>query len=126
MTLLPKPPRRGPKPRKRIARGRRPRPYRKGPAADKRYAEHVRWRALVMAKNDGGCVNCWREATDPAHVYPKGRYKHVEHLPSNGLPLCRQCHDFYTPRQILWLIHAQGYMGQRAFCALRRRALELP
>lgn len=106
----PKPVRRGPKPRARIARRTpirrgappkrtsRPHPIRQTPtAADQREADKL-WSAVVLKLADHKCEACnllgWRirRATDAAHVFSR-RCLTTRHMPQNGVALCRRCHD---------------------------------
>lgn len=93
----PKPARRGPAPRKRIARGKRPRglsPAKYGSHREKvKYANDL-WRRLIYAKEPSGvCPRCLtRPWHDAAHCWTKGGYPALRFDLGNGAPLCRACH----------------------------------
>lgn len=105
MRLL-KPPRRGPKPPKRIARKK---PV---PRASRPIVRHVRvarvsakrprvvtadsrWSAAVMKRDRRTCQLCGRLSTDAHHVYGKKAHPKLRHVLDNGIALCRLNHDMW-------------------------------
>ena len=53
------------------------------------------WSGIVYKKCKGKCVKCGLTACDPHHVFPKGSYPMFKYAPTNGVMLCRNCHDLY-------------------------------
>lgn len=77
--------------------------------------------SAVMALNGGYCVRCWltfgryRLADDPHHWLPLARGG--TDAPSNGLPMCRHCHNWIHRFPKLaeaagWLLRAHGGMNE--------------
>lgn len=112
---IPKPAKRGPKPRKRIAKT--PRHSRKKLAL---YADSL-WSQIVR-KREGGCVSgrpSHAGVFQAAHGFSR-RYHATRWNLRNGFKLCQGCHVYYTHRPLEWdnwLMNAWGadlYAGMRA------------
>lgn len=96
---LAKPPRRGPKPRRRIPR-KTPslRTIRRSFDRDSFRSRVKRanelWRHLIYTRASGlTCDHCGRRPwVEAAHCFIKGRHFHLRFDPCNGWPLCRPCH----------------------------------
>lgn len=124
---LPKPPRRGPKPRQRIVRHVRLRAYRKGKTADVRAELKRLWSHVVLQKNGGRCVLAGEDIVkcggpmDPAHAWPKGACPQVRYDPDMGEPVCRRHHQTYG-NGLLWRIWLRGYWTPKVYEARDRAA----
>lgn len=125
--LLPKPPRREPKPRKRIARGKAPkrgkRPARKSKRPRRKlmaYADSL-WSQIV--RRPGQCVICGqRERLQAAHGFSR-RYHATRHDLRNGFCLCSGCHVYYTHRPLEWDDWLRCTWGVNLYDELRIKAL---
>lgn len=56
----------------------------------------VLWSRLVLKKNGGFCVHCSPHkipATDPHHIFLR-KFLSTRWTLANGIPLCRECHDW--------------------------------
>lgn len=148
---IPKPARRGRKPRRRIQRRAWPRRARigrgnalssyRGAVLD---ADAV-WRQVVMLERGPWCVcGCGRRANQCHHGLGKGAYPGVRHDPRNGFPVAQGCHrrlhgDHEENRDLMIaILGAEGYEGllraarsagktdpELAAVALRARLAEL-
>lgn len=126
--MLPKPEKRAPRPRKRIARGKGPRKVRKttrgkmGRIADKLFGQIVRLRGVCLEAihNDyhrcAGSIQC-------AHVVSRS-YRSVRWSEDNAMPLCAGAHVYYTHHPLEWEGFVTMRIGDDAFAALKRRALQ--
>ena len=103
MSALPKPARRGPKPRKPIARCSAPRRSAKRlprVTQTERGKEEARLNGLfsrVIRLRDEVCqiqMSCYRRATDAAHLFPKGSHPRLRWDLRNAAGACRDCHTF--------------------------------
>lgn len=133
--MIPKPEKRAPRPRKRIARGSRPRKQRrakKGPTAQRRAerrlgvtAEDAVWSAKVKVRAGGYCQcgDCFaRDGEVAHHLWPKGRYPHMRHVVENGAWLRVVCHR---------RVHSEGlirfrrwFLGEAAYWRLQEMAAD--
>lgn len=92
MTPLPKPARRGPKPRKPIKRTSRPRPQRKSAsAAMERKADRL-LRIIVSARSVFCERDCGALATEVHHLRSR-RFRSTRWLPHGCAHLCHFCHE---------------------------------
>lgn len=94
MTPIPKPPKRGPKPRKPIARTSRPAKVRHTVRGAEKASLNALWSTVVMATSPVCRLCLYKKATDPAHLWPKSTAPAIRHHPKNGVPLCRACHTY--------------------------------
>lgn len=134
---LPKPEKRGPKPRKRIRRSAaprrtsRPRARRKGEtAALVREADRL-WSRCILAEARYVCVPCKviggvvHRATDAAHVFSR-RCMSTRHVLGNGMACCRRMHDYLgsasTGRATRMGAAYSEIAGSAAFALLMRMA----
>lgn len=117
-----KPEKRTPRPRKRIARGKRPARVRKTPRSKlKRLADKL-WSAIVRAA--GRCRNCGgTERLQGAHGFSR-RYAGTRHDLRNGWCLCAGCHVMYTHDPIRWDAFMRAELGDALYAELRAKALE--
>ena len=65
--------------------------------------KHRRWRAAVLRKAKGLCVECARygkrvEATHAHHIKPRKEYPELRYVIDNGMALCTACHSRIEPR----------------------------
>ncbi len=61
---------------------------------------------------------------DTSHIYPKGRYKSLQFLPTNSKLLCVQCHFWWHENPVeagKWVEH---YLGPSRYKSLQERARE--
>ena len=152
MPAPPKPERRGPKPKtylKRstspLKRSSRPAKVRRTPAGLAKYAADRKWSAAVKAK--GQCVavgvsfkyynpdlgeiivthtavQC-QGFIDPAHVMSR-RYQATRTDLSNGVPLCRNAHDWFTVRPKAWEAFCRKFLGDMLYETLKAKAIAGP
>lgn len=123
--------RRATKPRKEVSRGKapkrtsRPRQKRKGDTAAKRRLAESLARAVCL-KRSFECAYCGahgsRVQLDAAHCLPKSVYPSVRYDPANLLPLCREDHDYFTPRPVEWRVWFVQRIGVEQYEALLKRA----
>lgn len=117
--LGPKPSKRGPKPKKRIARHV---PVKR---VSSRKAETVKadaeWSAAVKAKQDGFCALCLQAATDAHHVIGKKAHPCLRYDPDNGIALCRRHHEtvhaepkWFKERFARWYPHSWARLQEKA------------
>lgn len=100
MTAPVKPEKRAPKPRKYIARGKRPAKIRKTPRGKQKKDADDLWAAIV--KKPGKCYLCGAEKyLQAAHGFPR-RYLGTRHDLRNGWTLCRGCHKTMTHHPLAW------------------------
>lgn len=115
MSAIPKPAKRGPKPRKRIARKR------KGKRASIARECDRLWSLIVRGR--GHCENCGtQEHIQAAHGISR-RYRATRWLPINGFALCRSDHVFYTHRPLEWTAWLRAAWGEPVFERLTELAL---
>ena len=51
------------------------------------------WREAVRKKDNYTCTMCYStEKLHAHHIWPKARFAHRQHDPSNGILLCESCH----------------------------------
>lgn len=125
--LLPKPEKRGPKPRKRIARTKRPAPARKRKLQGKLRLLADDAQALFIKTRDGWkCARCGRTheqaQIQASHLFPKGAYPSLRYAPDNVVAHCWGCHRFLELHRIEfdeWIIEK---FGRKKFDDLRIRA----
>jgi hypothetical protein len=134
MAALPKPPARGPKPRKRIARTKTLAKSTIKRARSR--SERPSYRSLVERADDlcrtlararaaeGMCQVCLiRPWHDCMHGFIKGKFPHLRHDLDNLLMGCRSCHrqidSDHTRKQPIWEL----YLGREGYEALRIRSL---
>lgn len=118
--LLPKPEKRGPKPRRRIARHRRPQRERKTPIAKlKRIADGL-WRAAILKRDGYRCRFCHKTQEElareglslqGAHGFRRRTYGRVRWDLINGFALCSRDHTYFTYRETEWTIWMQSQLG---------------
>lgn len=128
MISLPKPEKRGPKPRRPIGRGKRPaRVRQRGNRGALReladdvmslYVRHLaNWKCWV-------CDSTRWEEMQAAHLFAKSEYHGGRYFIENVQCLCFRCHKKYTHRPAAWAAYLQGRLGMeryeqlRAYCAL--------
>ena len=118
--MLPKPEKRAPRPRKRIARGKRPAKVRKTPRSKlKRMADKL-WSLIVRAA--GKCRICGKEeGLQGAHGFSR-RYLGTRFDLRNGWCLCAGCHKSMTHRPIEWDAFMRRELGP-IYEELRTKAL---
>lgn len=119
--MLPKPEKRGPKPRRRIARSAfRP----KVNPLEVRADDLFRW--LIYARDGYRCFVCRGQRGDPvlqcAHGFSR-RYHSTRWDERNAWCLCRACHKYYTHRDLEWKDWMQVQMGVASYELVRRQAL---
>ena len=113
MTPVPKPPRRGPKAKKRVRR-------QKKTSRAKLAIEADRLWSLVVRKR-GACENARPECAgvlQAAHGFSR-RYRGTRWLPINGFCLCQGCHVMFTHDPLRWEDYLQEAWGMSAFYELR-------
>jgi hypothetical protein len=120
--VIPKPEKRAPRPRKRIARAKRPAKVRKTSRTKlKRMADKL-WSLVVRAA--GKCRICGsKERLQAAHGFSR-RYLGTRFDLRNGWCLCAGCHVFYTHRPLEfdeWLRRELGEIYE----PLREQALTI-
>lgn len=122
--MLPKPEPRGPKPRKRIARGQRPRRVRATKwAADREECDTLCGR-ITKVERGGRCENCGttrRKALQWAHGFSR-RYMSTRYDSENVFSLCAGCHKTFTHNQIAWSAWMRSSLGEARYQALEIRA----
>ena len=118
--MLPKPEKRAPRPRKRIARGKRPAKVRKTPRSKlKRIADKL-WSLIV--RKAGKCRICGKtEGLQAAHGFSR-RYHATRFELINGGCLCAGCHVMFTHDPIRWDAFMRGELGA-LYEPLREKAL---
>ncbi len=119
---FPKPEKRAPRPRKRIARAKRPAKVRKTPKAKLRKIADKLWSHIVRAA--GKCRICGStERLQGAHGFSR-RYLGTRWDLRNGWCLCAGCHVFFTHRSLEW----DGWMREELgeiYEPLRQQALTI-
>jgi hypothetical protein len=125
VTPLPKPERRAPKPRRRIARGKRPRKQRKTtPAKLARLADNL-WgrmvRTLATCEANGLGPTCCG-SLQAAHGISR-RYRHTRWQLINGFCLCQAHHTYFTHRPLEWDVYLRNAWGETVYNELRLMAL---
>ena len=148
MTALPKPPKTGPKPRKRISRkpgslvmnsrkrlNRKTRPakVRRTPRGKLKKQADTAFANFIKDRDDWTCRVCrvqYREdgplpaqAFQCAHLWSR-RYHSVRWDPRNAVCLCWKDHRFYTAQPILWDLWMRVWLGYDNYHALRELAFE--
>ena len=137
---LAKPPRRGPKPKKPIARTSRPSRVRKSAAGRAKLAADLAWAKAV--RESGPCAALGYEyhnlldprgrplpvahhmcfsATTAAHIVSR-RYAATRTEKRNGLPLCLRMHQWFTSHPLAWEAFVTQKIGAEAFAALKAKA----
>lgn len=108
---IPKPEKRGPKPRRRIPRGARPRVVRMTSVAEeKRECDRIA-RAIVFQRDGGRCQCCQTtEFCQWAHIVSR-RYWRVRWVEENSMVLCRGCHKRFTEDPAGWDIWVATWFG---------------
>jgi len=120
---IPKPPKRGPKPRKAIKRGKlakKPRHSRKKAVL---YADSL-WSQIVR-RREGGCVSnrpTHAGGFQAAHGFSR-RYHATRWNLRNGFKLCQGCHVFFTHRPLEWEDFLLEALGELGYIGLRCNAL---
>lgn len=118
----PKPEKRSAKPRKRIARGKRPRRQRKSaPAALAREADRL-WSLLVRARGKCEAEGPHAGPLQGAHGFSR-RYRHTRWALLNGFCLCAACHMRYTHDPLRWEGYLRDAWGDAVYDELRKIAL---
>ena len=121
--MIPKPPKRGPKPRKRISRRGRKRTSkrRKGrlqlrKECDKRFAIAVKQRDAWTCRACGSPfrIQC-------AHIVSR-RYHATRWLLGNAVALCAGCHMKYTHDPLAWDWWVEDRIGPAGYAELKRIA----
>ena len=127
---MPKPPYRGPKPRKRIPRRSLSLKTVRRLFDRESYRSRVKranelWRRLIYRKSfDGKCVCCRvRPFKDAAHCFIKGKYPHLRFDLENGLPLCRfPCHRRIDSDHFAKEVLFRSWLGEARYEQLKLRA----
>ena len=120
---FPKPEKRSPKPRKPIARSKRPARVRQRgnrgklrELADDMQSLYVRhaagWKCWVCPSTE------WQEM-QAAHLFAKSEYRSGRYFIENVVCLCFRCHKLYTHRPATWTAYLQGRLGQERYEQLR-------
>lgn len=100
---IPKPEKRGPKPRKRIERGTRPAALAKRGSRGKLRQLADDTMSLYVRSRDGWrCRRCGdtQGVQQNSHLYPKGAYPALRYNAANAVDHCAACHRFLTDRPI--------------------------
>lgn len=114
---LPKPERRGPRPRKPIQRGprkrnRTPEPLKRHRKLEER-ADKL-WSFLVRHKSPVCIRCCWRPTAQADHLISR-RYRVTRWQTLNGAPLCAGCHRLLTSDHEMHVQVARRYMGAEVY-----------
>jgi len=145
---IPKPAKRGPKPKRPIKRSSKPieRKTRiprvsKSAARTEELAADRKWSAAVLAKGPCAAIGAimsqeipeldhafemWKHQVcagpiDPAHGFPR-TYRATRFDVSNGFPLCRAAHDHYTRHPKQWTYFLIERMGESEYEKLKLKA----
>jgi len=127
-TALPKPEKRGPKPRKRIARRRRPNPQSKA-ARRRAWIKAVNLARKLARLRDGRCVmaglyfGCGG-VLQGAHIFGVGAYPAIALHEQNILGLCSGHHRWAHHHPIEWESFCREWIGDVAYDELRRLAVQ--
>lgn len=152
--MIPKPPKRGPKPRRTIARSKTPIQRNSRPARMRRtaggkakHSADLAWAKAVRAK--GRCAargtahvivvevardvfveTVWEHLDcagpiDAAHGFPR-TFSATRIDPENGWPLCRLAHQTFTAHPKAWMDFMRRTLGEAEYERLRRKALAGP
>lgn len=122
---LAKPEKRAPRPRKRLARGKRPRKQRKtsraklGRLADKLFSRIVRHEARCAYHSNVPCsgpMQC-------CHIVSR-RYRSVRWSEANALPMCAGAHRFFTGRELEWRRFIDSYFPEGFYDKVAALALK--
>lgn len=134
MTALPKPKKRGPKPRKRITRRTRPHAARVSTSLKiALFARGQKGKLRVLTDDIQSLYvrhlanwTCWAcsstksEEMQAAHLLPKGEYHAGRYLADlNVRCLCFRCHKYWTERPTEWTKYLVRRLGSEAFEQLR-------
>jgi hypothetical protein len=121
---IPKPERRGPKPRRSIPRGKRPSRVRQRgnrgqlrELADDLQSLYIRHRAgwYCWICGQGG------RPQQAAHLFAKSEYRAGRYIEDNLRDLCSGCHTYYTHRPASWCDYLQRHLGMAEYESLRAR-----
>jgi 5-methylcytosine-specific restriction endonuclease McrA len=117
VTALPKPTKRGPKPKRRL------RKYRKTSRAKLAREADKLWSLAVRKK--GQCELCGeRKFLQAAHGFSR-RYRGTRWVLLNGFCLCRGCHVKYTHDPLGWDDYLHEMWGPAVYVELREAAQSL-
>lgn len=141
---IPKPAKRGPKPRRPIARTSKPARVRKTARGKARHAADLEWAKAI--RESGPCAAqrarlLWAEDSsegifiyehrmcfgqiEAAHILPR-RYAATRTDRRNGLPLCHAAHSMFTRHPVAWALFVTNTIGKVAYGALKQKALAGP
>lgn len=131
---------RGPKPKRPIRRSamkatrKRLSPVRQTKAGRRKRRADLKWSKAVLAS--GPCaamafsfvssgvswvhLKCFGRI-DPAHIFSR-RYAATRTDPSNGVPLCRTAHTWFTEHPRAWEDFCAAFLGAEKYAALRAKA----
>lgn len=61
------------------------------------------WFFAVLERDDWCCQNCLSETNlDAAHIIPRSRSRALRLAASNGVTLCRRCHQYFSDRPAMF------------------------
>lgn len=121
---LPKPERRGPRPRKPIRRGPRKRNRTPEPLLRHRKLEERADRlwSFVVRHKSPVCIRCHTRPTAQADHLISRRYRVTRWQIANGAPLCAGCHRLLTSDHEMHVQVARRYMGAEVYEGCYRAA----
>ncbi len=122
VTAVPKPAKRGRKPKRRIKRKKRPQPV--------ALAEHKKlekeadwlWALIIRSMNQGHCIRCRKPVSDAMHLVSR-RYRQTrwDFWTPNGAPGCRGCHFLTGHDQHEHVRMVEGWIGKMKWEELNLR-----
>ena len=130
----PKPTKRDKSKPKPIKRGKPPARVRQTKAGKAKHAADRKWAEGVKAKGScaalgmflgasyGTHIGCGGGPIDAAHILRRG-YLATRHDVRNGLPLCRDIHEYYTKRPLAFERFCRELIGDALYDELRAKAL---
>lgn len=127
MTPIPKPAKRGPKPRRPIKRGKRPRRQRKSTLAE---LKRELWRLVsgyVKERDGNTCFSCGRGALtgrnwQAGHLFPAGMASLIRYEPKNVHSQCYHCNINLGGNGAAYADRFVGVYGFDEFARLARLA----
>lgn len=115
---LPKPTKRGPKPRKPIRRSKRPAYLRvRGGRGKLRQLADDAMSLYIRCRGGWRCAKCGSEKNiQCCHIIPKGAYPSGRYRDDNAMALCQGHHRYYTGRLMEW----RDFVGAEAHDGLHK------
>lgn len=71
--------------------------------------EDVKWRKQIFKRDNYTCQMCNKRGTtlNAHHIYPKALYPKLRFKLSNGITLCKECHDDTKRLEMQWVSYFQ-------------------